>query len=137
MATILSGRKSDYGSPYAYYTVDVSVSSRAPDSVYVSITATGRLEYSSSWLGTGYGLTAGIYIGGSWHTWTLKSSGSSWSGTGSHTASTGFYVSVGASDTVILSGIKFRVINSGDNSAQLNETTLQQCSDIECNGDVQ
>ena len=126
MATILSGRKSDYGSPYAYYTVDVSVSSRAPDSVYVSVTVTGRLEYSSSWLGTGYGLTAGIYIGGSWHTWTLKSSGSSWSGTGSHSASTGFYVSVGASDTV-LSGIKFRVINSGDNSAQLNETS---CSSV-------
>ena len=74
MATILSSRKSDYGSPYAYYTVDVSVSSRAPDSVYVSVTVTGRLQYSESTLGTGYGLTAGIYIGGSWHTWTLKAS---------------------------------------------------------------
>lgn len=131
MATILSSKKSTYGSPYAYYTVDVTTSSRTPSSVYLTVKATGRLAYSSSFLGTGdgFGLVAGIYVGGSWHTWTLKGEGTSWSGTTKHSKSTSFTVSGLSPSTTSLTGVKFRCLRTSGagNAARLNETS---CSNI-------
>ena len=130
MATLLSNKKSSYGSPYAFYTATVSVSSRTTTSVKITFKITAKLQYSESWLGTGHGLIAGIKVAGSWHTVTLKSSSSSWSGTKSHSASTSFTVSAAAT-TATLTGIQVRVYkNSGapTNAARLNATNVSNIS---------
>lgn len=130
MAQILS-KKSTYGGPYAKYVVDVTTSARTPTSVKVTAKVTANLTASSSLLGTGngFGLVAGIYVGGSWHTWTLKGEGTSWSGTSKHSKSTSFTVSNLTAATTALTGIKFRCLRTSGagNSAQLNETS---CSNI-------
>ncbi|MDO4745434.1 MAG: hypothetical protein Q4B18_02640 [Bacillota bacterium] len=129
MATILSSKKSTYGSPYAYYTVSVTASNRTPTSVKLTVKATGKLQYSSSFLGTGngYGLTAGIYVGGSWHTWTLKKESTSWSGTSSHSASTSFTVSVSPGTSSLSAKFRCYRTSGAGNAAQLNSTS---CSSI-------
>lgn len=131
MATILSKKKSSYGSPYAYYVVDATVSARTPSSVNVTAKVTANLQYSSSLLGTGngFGLVAGIYVGGAWHTWTLKGESTSWSGTAKHSKSTSFTVSGLTAATASLTGVKFRCLRTSGagKGSQLNETS---CSNI-------
>lgn len=131
MAEILTKKKSTYSGPYAYYTVDVTTSSRTPLSVKLTVKVTANLAASTSLLGTGngFGLTAGIYVGGEWHTWTLKKEGTSWSGTKKHTAETSFRVSGLSASTSSLTGVKFRCLRTSGagKSAQLNETS---CSSI-------
>lgn len=131
MATILSKKKSNYGGPYAYYVVEASTSARTPISAKVTVKVTANLADSSSLLGTGdgFGLVAGIYVGGSWHTWTLKSESTSWSGTTKHSKSTSFTVSGLTAATASLTGVKFRCLRTSGagNSAQLNATS---CSNI-------
>lgn len=127
MARLLSSKKSTYGSPYAYYSLDVSVASRTPTRVKLSVKVTAWLQYSSSWLGTGkgYGLVAGVYVGGSWHTFTIKSEGTTWRGTANHTASTTITVPVNASTTA-LTGMYFRVLRTSGagNAARLNQVSV-------------
>lgn len=127
MARFLSSKKSSYGSPYAYYTLDISVASRTPTQVKLSVKVTARLDNSASWLGTGngYGLTAGIKIGGSWHNFTIKSESVTWRGTASHTKSTTITVSAGAS-TASLTGVYFRVhrTEGAGNAARLNQVKI-------------
>ncbi len=129
MATLLSNKLSHGTSPAAYYTASVSVSNRTATSVKITFSITGRLQYSSSFLGTGKVLVAGIRVAGTWHTVTLKSSSSSWSGTGSHSASTSFTVSAAATTTT-LTGIQVRVLRTdgGGTSAQLNATAVSNIS---------
>lgn len=128
MATILSKKKSTYGSPYAYYTVEATVSERTPTSVKVKMKVTAKLQYSASYLGTGKGLRAGFYVGESWHDVLLKGTGSTWSGTGAHTASVSFTVPVSASTTA-LTGIKFRCIRT-DSTGSACELKSTNCSNI-------
>lgn len=129
MATLLSNKLSNGTSPAAYYTASVSTSNRTATSVKITFSISGRLQYSSSFLGTGKVLVAGIRVAGSWHTVTLKSSSSSWSGTGSHSASTSFTVSAAATTTT-LTGIQVRVLRTdgGGTSAQLNATAVSNIS---------
>lgn len=108
MATLCSSAKSTYGSPYVYYTFTVSETSRTSSKVTLKFTVSSKLQYSSSSLSTGIVLSAGVYVGGSWHNWTIKSSGTTWSGTGSHSSSASFSIST-AADTTKLSSIKVRV----------------------------
>lgn len=130
MAQILS-KQSTYGGPYAKYVVEASTSARTPTSAKVTVKVTANLTAGSSLLGTGngFGLVAGIYVGGSWHTWTLKSESTSWSGTTKHSKSTSFTVSGLTAATDSLTGIKFRCLRTSGagNSAQLNATS---CSNI-------
>ncbi len=126
MARLLSSKKSTYGSPYAYYTLDVSVASRTPTTVKLSVTVTTRLQYSASWMGTGHSLIAGLYVGGSWKTFTLKGSSEVWRGTANHTKSTSITVSASAA-TASLTGIYFRVLKgsgSPTNCARLDQVKL-------------
>lgn len=131
MARLLSSKKSTYGSPYAYYTLDVSVASRTPTQVKLSVKVTSRLQYSQSWIGTGagYGLVAGIYADGSWHNFTIKSEDVTWRGTANHTKNTTITVSAGAS-TASLTGIRFRVnrTSGGGNSARLEAVKVGNIS---------
>lgn len=93
MATVISNKKSTYGSPYAFYTLDLSYSNRTLNSVVVSYTLKVNLQYSNSNLGKGYPLTAIIYAGGSNSgEITLKPSSTSWSGTSVKTFTGSFTV---------------------------------------------
>ena len=122
MATILSGKKSSYGSPTAYYTVSVTTKSRTASSVVFVARVSGHLASSSSSLGSGLSLVAGIYAGGSWHTKTLKSSSSSWSGTGTHTISWEFTVSGLSATQTSVTGIKFRCLRGDSYGNERNST---------------
>lgn len=128
--TLISSVQSTYGGPYAKYTFSVSYSSRTSTSIVIRATCTGALASSSSWLGTGKVLVAGIRVGGTWRTWTLKSSSSSWSGTASHSASTSFTVTGLSNTTTALTGIQVRVTRSdgGGTSGVLNARSVSNIS---------
>ena len=124
--TLASNVQSTYGSPYAKYTFSVSYSSRTSTSIKLTVTCKGALANSSSLLGQGKGLKAGIKVKGTWHSWTLKSTSSIWSGTTSHSASTSFTVSGLSNTTTSLTGIQVRVQRSdgGGTSAVLNARSV-------------
>lgn len=128
--TLISSVQSTYGGPYAKYTFSVTYSSRTSTSIVIKATCTGALASSSSWLGTGKVLVAGIRVGGTWRTWTLKSSSSSWSGTTSHSASTSFTVTGLSNTTTALTGIQVRVTRSdgGGTSGVLNARSVSNIS---------
>ena len=133
MAIILNSKKSTYGSPYAYYTVEVlSISNRTSASVDLEIKITSNLAYASSRLGSGYTLKANFDFlnSGSWSSdITLKASSDSWSGTTKHYKTTTMTVNGLSSTDTLLDKIKFRVVSSAsDHSAGLNSTT---CSSVE------
>ena len=63
MATILNNKKSTYGSPYCYYTVEyTNTANRTATSVDITFKVTSHLAYQSSTFGTGRTLKAQIYI---------------------------------------------------------------------------
>lgn len=130
MATILSNKKSTYGGPYAFYTVGVTVGTRTPTTVKIKFTVTARLQYSTSWIGTGsgYGLTASLYIGGAWRTITLKSEQTRWQGTGAHSVTSGWITISAGTATSVLSGIRFKVDRTGSGTSA--ELTSTACSNV-------
>ena len=129
MAYILSSKKSTYGSPYAFYSLDATQAARTPTTVTIKFTAYGALQYSTSTLGTGsgMGLVAGVYVGGSWHTWTLKGESTGWSGTASHSAAKSVSISAGASVSALSASFRVQRSNTSKTSASLSSTT---CSNI-------
>ncbi|MCI8348673.1 MAG: hypothetical protein HFE74_04445 [Firmicutes bacterium] len=125
MATILSNKKSTYGSPYAFYTVDVTISERKETTAKVTFKVTAHLQYSES--KTQYGMTCGLYIGGSWHDVTLVPKGTWWSGTGNKTASSTFTISGLTASQTSITGIQFRATSS-DRSGTLTATGCSSVS---------
>lgn len=131
MATIFPYTKSTYGSPYAFYRCDISVSNRTSTSITITATAYGYLQYSSSYIGTGTGtgLNAGLYVGGAWHNWTLKSSSTKWRGTTVHSASVSFTISGLTASQTSLTGIQFRVLRSVTSNTAAS-LSAKSCSNI-------
>jgi len=125
MATILSNKKSTYGSPYAFYTVDLTISERKETTAKVTFKVTAHLQYSES--KTQYGMTCGLYIGGSWHDVTLVPKGTWWSGTGNKTASSTFTISGLTASQTSITGIQFRATSS-DRSGTLTATGCSSVS---------
>ena len=125
MAIVLNNKQSTYGSPYAFYTLSMTYSDRTSTSVKVSYTLTANLQYSESWISTGYGLTATIYAGNSSTTKVLKTTGETWSGTGTHTVTGSFTVTgLTSTQTSITTALKIAAVNDfGDNSTSLNKTS--------------
>ena len=127
---LLSGRQSTSGNPYAIYELQLSTKARTPSSITFILGAYARLQYSQSWLGTGSVLTAGVYVGGSWHDWTLKTSSESWSGTAWHnkwlSADKAITVPI-TPGTTALTGIKFRVrrTDGGGSSCALDAVSCK------------
>lgn len=120
MATVISSKKSSVGSPYCYYTLTMTYSSRTATSVKVSWTLTAKLASSSSTMG--YSLTAYVYAGGAYQKKSLKGT-STWTGTSAHTISGSFTVSgLSASTSSISTALK---VTSGApaNACQLNKTS--------------
>lgn len=127
MATILSGKKSTYGSPYVFYTVSAECTARSATAATIKVTVSAHLQYSSSFLGTGYPITVSIYLGGAWRSMTLKKSSDSWSGTGSHSVSDSWTIPAGVTATAI-TGISFKANNTGGSSGDLSSTSCSNLS---------
>lgn len=128
MATeILKDKKSTHGSPFAYYSVSVEEVSRTPTTVKLKVTATGKLQYSSSWLGTGtgYGLVAWLWVGGAWHSWTLKSSDTTWSGTTKHSKSKTIEVPAAADVSELYAEFCVERSSTSYTAASLKSTTCK------------
>lgn len=118
-ATIASGVQSTYGSPYVIYTFSLTYS-RSGNTVTITPSCTARLRSSGSSLGNGKGLVCGVYVGG-WHTWTVKSTSASWSGTGSHSATgSSFSVSVSNTTTSLATQVRATRSDSSGNAGILS-----------------
>ena len=100
---------SDSGEPKFLYTVSAKTSNRQAASVSVTATITTALKYDGSYFGRGYGLEASLYVGGAWHSVTLKTSSEYWRGRTGHTKNITFTVTGLSAETAALTGIKFKV----------------------------
>lgn len=131
MATILNNKQSTTGSPYAFYTVKAEPvsGSRTATTVQVKVTVTWHLQYAESWWGTGYTMTAGIYLGSTWNSITLKASSTVYEGTDTHTATGTFTVSGLTETQTSLTGIQFRVQTS-NSTYDGGVLTATSCSNL-------
>lgn len=130
--TLISSKKSSVGGPYCYYTFKAEETSRSSSAVTLKFTVTAKLASSESYIGTGIGLVAGVYVAGAWKTWTLKStteSLESWSGTSAHSKSYTASISTSVSTTK-LTGIKVRVLRS-DSLGDACQLSATSASDID------
>lgn len=126
-ATILDKAKTTVSAPIFYYTIKAKTTSRNESSVKVSLTITTSLKNSSNYFGRGYGLRGSVYIGGSWHNITIKSTSSYWKGNSGHTVSMSVTVSGLSGTTSSISGIKFKVTRTDSlgTAGTLNETSCK------------
>lgn len=129
-ATILNRKQSNGGAPLFYYTVSAKTSGRTANSVKVDVTITTALARDASYFGHGYGLNGSLFMGGSWHTVTLKTTKEWWEGRTGHVANMSFTVSGLSNTTSALTGIKFKAVRSdsvGGAAGILSETA---CSNL-------
>lgn len=128
--TLLKDKQTTSDEPKFFYTVTAKTSGRTASTIKVTVTVKASLKYTGSYFGHGYGLTAGIYMGGSWHNVTLKKTTDYWRGKTGHTVNISFTVSGLSASTKSLTGIKFRVTRSdsyGGGAGILGETS---CSNL-------
>lgn len=103
---------SDGGEPRFYFKVTAKATGRTANTVKLTVSITASLKYTTSYFGRGYGLTAAIYAGGSWHTVKLKGTTEYWRGQTGHTVNLSFTVSGLSESQTSISGMKFRVSRS-------------------------
>ena len=127
---VLSSARSDVGGPYIYYSVSLQTSGRTTNSVKVKATITASLANSASYFLTGYGLKGSLYIGGEWHSVTIKKTSAQWRGKTAHTVNMSFTVTGLSAGTSSLTGIKFKVsrTDSYGNTGTLNERSCKSMS---------
>ena len=127
---VLSSAKSDVGGPYIYYSVSLYTSNRTTNSVKVKATITASLANSASYFLTGYGLKGSLYVGGEWHSVTIKKTSAQWRGKTAHTVNMSFTVTGLSSGTSSLSNIKFKVsrTDSYGTTGTLNERKCKSIS---------
>lgn len=125
MQNILNEKKSDVGSPYVFYSINVNYSNRTATTVDLEVEYVSHLQYSSSSLKSGT-LTGYITINGQERSVTLKSSGDSWSGTTKHYAKGNYTISAVSTKTSL--DTKFRVARGGGTSGTLNEISCNSIS---------
>lgn len=127
MKTILSNKKSSYGSPYAYYSLSVEEVERTPSEVTLKFTATGHLQYETSYMGTGkgYGLDVAVYINDKWYEWTLKSESSTWNGRTKYSRSKTITVSASASKSSLSPYFRVRRSVTSNHAASLDKTQCE------------
>ena len=125
--TILNNKQSSNGSPYSFYTVEVTPSGRTANTVNLAITVKSHLQYSESVQGTGITLTGYLKISGVSYEIPLKSRTETWSGTTVHTASKNITVTGLSASATSITGVTFSVVNAYDNSSSLSDTS---CSNI-------
>ena len=125
--TILSERKSTNGSPYGFYTVEVTPSNRTANSVKLAVKVKSHLQYSDSYIGTGYSIVGHLIVNETEYDILLKASSEVWSGTTVYTASKTITVSGLNASATSLSGVKFSVTRNAGTAATLSSTS---CSNI-------
>lgn len=125
--TILSNKKSSHGSPYAYYSLSVEEVGRTPSEVTLKFTATGYLQYETSYIGTGkgYGLDVAVCIDDKWYEWTLKSESSTWNGRTKHSRSKTITVSASASKSSLRPYVRVRRSVTSNHAASLDKTQCE------------
>ena len=126
--TILTA-KSKAGEVTFNYKVTAKASGRTEKTVKVDFAITASLAYASNYFGYGYGLKASVYVGGSWHNVTLKTTNARWSGNSGHTVNLSVTVSGLTATQSALTGLKFKVsrTDSYGTSGILGETA---CSNL-------
>ena len=90
MAKVLSSKQSTQGSPYAFYTLELTATNRTETTVKINYTITSWLQYSNSYLG--YSLNAYITAGGTKSSAIALKGTETWSGTTKHTKTGSFTV---------------------------------------------
>lgn len=114
------------------YSVDLETASRTANTVKISATIKAALTSKDAELGDSYGLKASIYVGGSWHSVTIKSTAKDdkrkWSGTTSHSTGFSFTVSGVSAGVVTFSDIKFKVERTDSNSGSVGVLASTACS---------
>jgi hypothetical protein len=135
MATILNNKKSTGGSPYCYYTVTAETSNRTAYGVTISGTISAHLASSSSSLQTGQSMGLNAYLtfnGVEQSAVNIKGTGTSWSGTTTHSTNYSFTISdLDPSQTVI--PVSFRVSRTGSAAGDYSKGAALKstaCSDI-------
>lgn len=94
--------------PTFNYTVTAKATNRTSTSIKVTAAITAALGRDSSYFGKGYGLQVHLYIGGAWHTKTIKTTDVRWKGKSGHTVNITVTVKGLSNSTNVLTGIKFK-----------------------------
>ena len=119
MQTILNENRSDIGSPYVYYTLEVEPSNRSATQVDVQVTIKSHLASSQSSLSSGTLTGYFEFQDDQNRSIDIKSSSESWSGTTEHTSTSTFTLQASASQTSIT--CKFKVDRGGGSAGTLYE----------------
>lgn len=119
MATVLSAKQSTQGSPYAFYTLELTATNRTETTVKINYTITSWLQYSNSYLG--YSLNAYITAGGTKSSAIALKGTETWSGTTKHTK-TGSFTVKGLSATTTSITTYLEVDNVEGTGAALDKT---------------
>lgn len=126
--TILN-TKSTAGAPVINYKVSAKVSERKETSVKLDIAVTASLATATNYFGHGYILDASVYVGGAWHSVTLKKANERWEGQTGHTVNLPVTITGITNSQTSLTGIKFKVerADSYGSAGKLAETN---CNNI-------
>lgn len=130
MASVSISANGAMSSPYLYSTATITEKSRSGTSVVLSVSITSHLQYSSSYIGSGYTIKGTVTAYGTSKTVTLKSSSSTWSGDGNHTSTTTMTITVPATTTSITIGYKCTVsgLETGSKTGTSKSLTLSKVS---------
>jgi hypothetical protein len=127
--TVLEKAKSG-GSPVVSYTVELKTKGRTKNTAQITATVTAALTSESAKLADSYGLTASIYMGGSWHNATIKATDKEnkkeWKGTTNHSTEFTFSLSNVNAGEAIYSDIKFKTTSSSGSAGVLASTNCGQ-----------
>lgn len=128
-ASIYSG-KADGGNPMFNYKVSVKTSNRTSSSVKLVFSITASLGKDTNYFGRGYGLKAGIYVGGAWREVTLKTTSAYWRGRTAHTVNLTVNLSNLSSTSTSISGVKFRVVRIDSVGGAAGKLSEKSCKNI-------
>lgn len=106
--TLLYRKVTPQGAPLFYYTVTAKTTERTANSVKITFTITASLRYSTSYFGRPYGLQGAIYVGGQWHTFTIKAPSEYWKGQSAHTVNKTITLSGLSASTTSITGMQFK-----------------------------
>lgn len=127
--TVLEKAKSG-GNPAVLYTVELKTKGRTKNTAQITATVTAALTSESAKLADSYGLTASIYMGGSWHNATIKATDKEnkkeWKGTTNHSTEFTFSLSNVNAGEAIYSDIKFKTTSNSGSAGVLASTNCGQ-----------
>ena len=118
---------SDAGSPKILYGVSLETMSRTADSVQITADVEASLDSKDATFGKDYVLTASIYMGGEWHSTTIKEADKEWKGTTRHSKEYTFTVSGIPSAAVKFTDIKFKVARSDSKGGDVGILAEKAC----------